>query len=314
MNGESTVQLPAQWSTTAASVDWVYYFVYWLSVVFFVAICAATLYFVVKYRRHAGNLIPRNVPLHNTVLEITWTIAPVFLLALLFHWGFEGFMNLRVHPANAFEIRVRAKKWLWEFEYPNGMHTLREMTVPVNRPVRLILSSDDVLHSFFVPAFRIKQDAMPGSYTSLWFTANRTGNTDIFCTEYCGTGHSSMLGTVKIVTEAQFETFLREGVGPRAGETPPQWGARIYQEAACVTCHSTDGSPKTGPTWRGLFGHNVDLNDGTSVMADENYIRESILNPNARVVRGFQPVMPTFRGTLQDRQIDALIAYIRTLH
>jgi len=295
-----------------------FYFIYWLSVVMFVGITAAAIYFVVKYRRRPG--VKAEPTGHNNALEIGWTVAPVILLVALFHFGFKGWLELRVPPADAIQIRVRAKKWLWEFEYPNGMHSVTDLHVPVNRPVRIILSSDDVIHSFFVPAFRIKQDATPGFYQTTWFQAVHEGTVDLFCAEYCGTGHSAMLGHVIIQSQADYERYLAEGVGPRMNpatgriETPAEWGRRIAQETQCATCHSADGSPMTGPTWRGIFGRTENLADGTTVHVDENYIRESILQPQAKVVRGFQPVMPTFQGTLQDRQIDALIAYIRTLH
>ena len=307
-----TVQLPGQWSTVAPDVDWMYMFIFWMSVAFFVAITGAAIYFVIKYRRRPGvSAIPTG---HNTPLEVTWTIAPVILLAFLFHYGFVGWMKLRVPPPDAIEIRVHAKKWLWEFEYPNGLRTLTNLHVPVHRPVRLILSSDDVLHSFYVPQFRIKQDAVPGYYETLWFEATHRGQADIFCTEYCGTGHSAMLGHVVIETQAAYDRFLAEGVGPRSGETPAQWGRRLTTESQCVSCHSADGAPMTGPTWRGLFGRTETMADGTALTVDENYLRESILQPNAKVVRGFQPVMPSFQGTFQERQIDAILAYIRTLH
>jgi cytochrome c oxidase subunit 2 len=304
--------MPGQWSTVAPTVDWMFYFIYWLSVIMFVGVTAAAIYFVVKYRRRPG--VKSEPTGHNNALEISWTVAPVIMLALLFHFGFKGWLELRVPPADAIQIRVRAKKWLWEFEYPNGMHSVTDLHVPVNRPVRIVLSSDDVIHSFFVPAFRIKQDATPGFYQTTWFQATHVGTVDLFCAEYCGTGHSAMLGHVIIQSQAEYERYLAEGVGPRPGESPDQWGHRIAQETQCLTCHSTDGSAMTGPTWRGLFGRTENLADGTTVHVDENYIRESILQPTAKVVRGFQPVMPTFQGTLQDRQIDALIAYIRTLH
>jgi cytochrome c oxidase subunit 2 len=288
-----------------------FYFIYWLSVIMFVGIVAAAVYFVIRFRRRPG--VKSEPTGHNNVLEIGWTVAPVVLLVMLFHWGFQGWMQLRVPPADALQIRVRAKKWLWDFEYPNGMHSVTDLHVPVHHPVRIVLSSDDVIHSFFVPAFRIKQDAVPGYYQTTWFEAVHTGTVDLFCAEYCGTGHSRMLGRIIIESQAAFDRYLAEGVGPRAGETPEQYGHRVAQESQCFTCHSVDGSASTGPTWRGLFGRTENLTDGTAHV-DENYIRESILQPQAKVVRGFQPVMPTFQGTLQDRQIDAIIAYIRTLH
>ncbi|MEI8256413.1 MAG: cytochrome c oxidase subunit II [Deltaproteobacteria bacterium] len=312
MNPQPSIQMPGQWSTVAPTVDWMFYFIYWLSVVMFVGIVATAMYFVVKYRRRPG--VKAEPTGHNNTLEIGWTVAPVVFLVFLFHFGFKGWMELRVPPGDALVIRVRAKKWLWDFEYPNGMHSVTDLHVPVHRAVRVVLSSDDVLHSFFVPAFRIKQDAVPGYYQTAWFEAVHTGRVDLFCAEYCGTGHSAMHGNVIIQTQAAFDRFLAEGAGPRQGETPELWGRRVAQDTQCLTCHTIDGTPSVGPSWRGLWDRTENLADGTTAHVDENYLRESILLPGAKVVRGFAPVMPTFQGTLQDRQIDALIAYIRSLH
>ncbi|MBL8600302.1 MAG: cytochrome c oxidase subunit II [Myxococcales bacterium] len=332
MNTEPTIQLPGQWSTFAPDVDWVYYFIYWLSVVLFVAITGAAIYFVMKYRRQPG--VKAEPSGHNTILEVTWTVTPLILLVVLFHWGFKGYVQLTNPPSDAMDIRVRAQKWSWDFEYPNGGHTVNQLHVPVNRPVRLVMSSSDVIHSMFIPAFRVKRDAVPGYYSTLWFEATHVGQTDFFCTEYCGAaetgaevnngrghfnwaGHFSMIGSVTVHRGAEWPEFL-DGIlrapsinGVEA--TPAQWGEILYRERQCFTCHSVNGSPMTGPTWQHMFGHNVDLQDGSSAMADENYLRRSILQPNAQVVRGFQPVMPTYAGQLNDRQIDALIAYMRTL-
>jgi cytochrome c oxidase subunit 2 len=332
MNQEPTFQLPGQWSTVAAQVDWVYYFLYWVSVVLFVGIVGTMLYFVWKYRRRPG--VKAEPTGHNTVLELSWTFAPLILLALLFHWGFKGFIFMQVAPANAIDIRVRARKWSWDFEYPNGAHSVNELHVPINRPVRLVLSSEDVIHSFFVPAFRIKRDAVPGMYNSIWFEATRLGPTDFFCAEYCGaaatpsrapdgseqyTGHFSMIGRVIVEEQHEYEQFLERAfqppTDPSTGQpvTPERWGEMLFRSNQCFTCHSTDGSPMTGPTFRGLFGKQETMTDGSTVTVDENYLRESILNPQAKIVRGYQPVMPTFRGALRDQQIDAIISYIRTL-
>ncbi len=326
MNTEPTVQLPGQWSTIAPQVDWLFYFIYWLSVILFVGIIGTALYFVWKYQRKPG--VQAEPTGHNLPLEVGWTVAPVIFLVLLFHWGFQGYVQMTVPPANAMEIRVRARKWSWDFEYPNGAHVVNELHAPVGRPVKLIISSEDVLHAMFIPAFRVKRDAVPGMYGTLWFQATTTGNTPFFCAEYCGAadtanqdgswaGHFSMIGRVIIHPEAEWAPFLERINGPPqengAVVTPARWGEILYRSSQCFTCHSVDGAPMTGPTWRGMFGHNVDLQDGTSVMVDENYIRESILNPNARIVRGFQPVMPTYRGSLNDRQLDAIIEYMKTL-
>ncbi len=330
MNPQPTVQLPGQWSTFAAQVDWVYYFVYWVSVVLFVGVTGTALYFVWKYRRQPG--VQAEPTGHNLVIEIAWTVSPLILLAFLFHWGFQGYVRMTVPPADALDIRVRARKWAWDFEYPNGGHTADRLVVPVNRPVRLVMSSEDVLHAMFIPAFRAKRDAVPGMYSTLWFQATTTGTTRYYCAEYCGaadtastdaqgnqtfTGHFSMNGNVEIVDSARWSAFLDEVLRPpTCGDrecTPAEWGQQLFTANQCNTCHSVDGSAMTGPTWRGLFGSRVDLQDGSTVEADENYLRRSILQPAAQIHRGFNPVMPSFQGTLNDRQVDALIAYIRSL-
>ncbi len=331
MNREPTFQLPGQWSTVAPQIDRSYYFIYWLSVVLFVAITGTLLYFVVKYRRRPGvKAAPTG---HNQVLEIAWTVAPLFLLIYLFHDGFRGYIDMWVAPANAIDIRLRASRWQWEFEYPNGNTAVNELRIPRGRPVRLIMTSSDVLHSFFVPVFRTKHDVVPGFYQTMWFEATRTGTTDIFCTEYCGapetsppppppnwpagrpfgTGHSGMLARLTVVEPDEFDRFLREG-GRRPADlqTDEQWGERLANQSGCTACHSTDGSTRAGPTWRGLSGRTESMTDGTVVHVDDAYIRESILNPQARIVRGFAPVMQPFR--LQDRQLNALVSYIRSLH
>lgn len=333
MNPNPTVQLPGQWSTVAPATDWVYYFVYWMSVVLFVGIIGTAAYFVWKYRKREG--VKSEPSGHNTVMEVAWTVSPLVILLLLFHWGFQGYMDLTVAPANSIDIRVRGRKWSWDFEYPNGAHSVNEVHVPLNRPVRFILSSEDVIHSMFVPAFRVKRDAVPGYYSTLWFQATQQGTTDFFCTEYCGAsdqparqadgqmgynGHFNMIGHVVIEPQANFERYMEEQFRPPTDPethqqvTPARWGAMIYRSSQCFTCHSVDGAASTGPTWRGLFGRHEDFVDGASVTVDENYLRESILNPQAHIVRGFQPVMPTYRGSLRDPQIDALIEYIKTLH
>jgi cytochrome c oxidase subunit 2 len=324
-------QLPAQWSTFGPGYDWLFYFIYWMSVVLFVGIIGTAIYFVVKYRRQPG--VKAEPTGHNLVMELAWTVAPVVLLVMLFHWGFSGYISLTSPPPDALDIRVRARKWSWDFEYPNGGHSQNDVTVPINRPVRFVMSSEDVIHSMFVPAFRVKRDAVPGMYSTLWFQATHTGDTRFYCAEYCGaaeepvtqpdgtqreTGHFSMGGLVHIVPQARWggflEGILRAPTHPDGREfTAAEWGEQLYTQQNCNTCHSVNGSPMTGPTWQHIFGHEAALTDGTRVTVDENYLRRSILEPNAQVVQGFNPVMPSYQGSLTDRQLDALIAYIRSL-
>ncbi|MBK6531424.1 MAG: cytochrome c oxidase subunit II [Deltaproteobacteria bacterium] len=324
-------QLPAQWSTFGPGFDWLFYFLYWMSVILFVGIIGTAVYFVVKYRRQPG--VKAEPTGHNLVMELAWTVAPVVLLVMLFHWGFSGYISLTSPPPDALDIRVRARKWSWDFEYPNGGHSQNDVTVPINRPVRFVMSSEDVIHSMFVPAFRVKRDAVPGMYSTLWFQATHTGDTRFYCAEYCGaadepvtqadgsareTGHFSMGGLVHIVPQAAWagylESILRAPSHADGREfTPAEWGEQLYTQQNCNTCHSVNGTPMTGPTWQHLFGQQVPLTDGTRVLADENFLRRSILEPNAQVVQGFGPIMPSYQGSLTDRQLDAIIAYIRTL-
>lgn len=327
---EPTVQLPGQWSTLAAQTDSTFYFIYWLSVLMFVGIIGAMLYFVVKYKRVPG--VKAEPTGHNNLLEIGWTVAPAFLLVVLFHRGFQGYINSLVSPADSMEVRVRARKWAWDFEYPNGGHS-NELHVPLNRPVRLIISSEDVLHAVFIPAFRVKRDAVPGAYGTLWFQATQLGRTELFCAEYCGAaetgtpgenpngllsnwaGHYSMMAQVIIENQPEYdryvETLLRR---PDRFHTDAEWGADLFVRNQCNTCHSLNGAASTGPTFQNLFGRVEHFQDGSSLTVDDNYIRESILTPMARVVRGYNPVMPSFRGTLREQQINALLQYIRTVH
>ncbi len=308
MNG--TFQMPPQASTMAHQVDSLYYFIFWGSVFFFLLIVGLSLIFVLKYRRRPGQTMAPRAS-HNTPLEVTWTVIPLALVILVFVWGFKGYMALAVSPGGALEYHVTAKQWLWQIQSPDGETSVNEMTVPVDQPVKVILRSEDVIHSFYVPAFRVKQDAIPNRYTTLWFQATATGDYDLFCTEYCGTGHSGMLGKIHVLSPADFEKYKESSAGPAAGMSLADYGAQLYKQKACITCHSLDGSRKTGPSFKGVFGHKVEFADGSSTTADENYVRQSILDPTSQVVAGFEPVMPTFQGLLKPNQIDALIEFIK---
>jgi cytochrome c oxidase subunit 2 len=211
------------------------------------------------------------------------------------------------------EIKVTGQKWFWSFDYPQGANTVNELTVPVGKPVKLLLSSRDVLHSFYVPNFRIKMDVLPNRYTVAWFEATAVGDYQIFCTEYCGKGHSEMLAKVKVLGEREFATWLESSAGMGEGMSLEEFGAQLYKSRACVTCHTLDGVKLVGPSFKGVFGREETMTDGKRFTVDENYIRESILDPRAHIVNGYDPVMPTYQGILKDRQIDALIAFIKTL-
>jgi cytochrome c oxidase subunit 2 len=293
MSSEPTIQLPRQLSTIAPEVDRMYYAIFWGSVAFFTIITVLTVYWAWKYRAQPGRRAARTG--HSTLLEVIWVVSPFLVLVPLFHYGFKTYMHGMVAPKEAIEIRVRGKQWVWEFEYPNGMREAGVLRVPVHKPVELVMSFDDVIHSLFVPEFRVKCDVIPGMYTSLWFEATETAELDIYCTEYCGTSHSGMLAKLHVVTEEEYDKFLEEGAGPPDGVTPVEWGEQLFVQNACATCHSRDGSTLPGPTFKGLYGRDEVMEDGTELTVDENYLRESILRPQAQIVKGYSNVvMPTF--------------------
>jgi cytochrome c oxidase subunit 2 len=268
--------------------------------------------FVVKYRRRGKDELTTGVA-HNTTLEVLWTVIPTVLVMIIFVWGFKSYIKFYVAPKDAMEIKVTGQKWFWSFDYPQGANTVNELTVPVGKPVKLLLSSRDVLHSFYVPNFRIKMDVLPNRYTVAWFEATAVGDYQIFCTEYCGKGHSEMLAKVKVLGEREFATWLESSAGMGEGMSLEEFGAQLYKSRACVTCHTLDGVKLVGPSFKGVFGREETMTDGKRFTVDENYIRESILDPRAHIVNGYDPVMPTYQGILKDRQIDALIAFIKTL-
>jgi cytochrome c oxidase subunit II len=321
---EATIQLPRQMSTIAPGVDSMYYFIFWVSVVFFVAIIGAALWCLIRYRSEKN---PQALPPgHHDVLELFWTFAPLILLIPMFHYGFKGFVAGLVAPDKSIEMRVRGKQWAWDFYYPGDTEpSPSELVVPVNRPVKMNMSSQDVLHSFYVPEFRVKRDVVPGMYSSLWFEATEVTSTydakenkvggepiDLFCTEYCGTSHSQMLAKVHVVSEADYQAFLAGKDAPPAGKALAEVGAELFKKNACNTCHTVDGGALVGPSFKGLFGKTESFEDGSSNPVDENYIRQSILQPQAKIVKGYAGKnMPPF--VLKDWKIDALIEYIKTL-
>lgn len=304
--------MPVDGSTHTAHTDWLFYGILALTFFCFIAITVAVVYFVLKYRRRPGHEAERSSE-HNDALEITWTIIPSIICVFIFIWGWEGFVNVQTTPKNAMEIQVTAQKWEWLFKYPNGWID-RELHVPVDEPVRLVMRSEDVLHSFYVPAFRTKQDVIPYRYTKVWFEANKPGTYRLFCTEYCGDDHSRMK-TVAVVHEpGGFEQWLSKVEECALGDLPNDAarGEFFYENRGCKNCHSVDGTPGKGPTFKGLWGKQENTDKGP-VTVDENYIRESLLEPAAVVVTGYGPIMPTFKGKLTDEHIGFIIEYIKSL-
>jgi cytochrome c oxidase subunit 2 len=303
--------LPDRASTTAGEVDWLFLFIFYISVLFFLLIVGVMIVFLVRYRRRRQREAEES-PSHNLALEITWSVIPVAVVIAIFAIGFKSFLDMASPPGNAYEISVVGQKWNWNFTYPDGT-VAPELHVPVDRPVKLVLTSEDVIHSLFIPAFRLKRDAVPGRYTTTWFRATKPGQYPLLCAEYCGTGHSDMLSWVVVHEPGGFESWLAEA-GSFLDKLPPaEAGERIYQSRGCAQCHSVDGSARVGPTFRDLYGSTRPLAGGGTVLADENYIRESVLAPLEKVAAGYEPVMPTYQGKLSDQEITVLIAYLKQL-
>ena len=299
---------PEQASNFAASVDSLMFFMIAVCLFFAVGISIAVVYFFFKYRRRAPDEI--GVPIHgNMRLEVTWIVLPLFLLLAMFGWGAVVFVNFRHMPPDALDIYVVGKQWMWKLQQPNGRREINELHIPVNRDVRLIMSSEDVIHDFFVPAFRVKMDVVPGHYNTMWFRATKTGRYHFFCSQYCGTNHAVMGGWVTVMEPDEYAAWLAGSSG--AGD-PVADGEKLFEQLACSTCHLPDGKGR-GPSYNGLYGSKARLADGTTVTVDDAYIRESILQPNAKIVAGFQPVMPSFQGLVTEDQILSLTAYIRSL-
>ncbi len=302
--------MPEEASTWASQVDFVNNFITYVSAFCTIGITAVMLFFAYKYRRRSDNDQTAYIT-HNSTIEIVWTVIPTIICVFVFAAGFVIYKDMREPPANAIEINVTGRQWSWSYTYPNGKTADQDLVVPVNQPVKLIMKSNDVNHSFFIPALRVKEDVIASTYHYLWFTATKTGDFHIFCAEYCGKAHSGMTGTLRVVSQPQYEDFVNDR---KAEELPPEeLGKKLYAQKACVTCHSLDGSTLVGPTFKGLFGKTEELADGTSVTVDENYLRNSILYPNKQVVKGFAPAMPSFEGQIKDNELDGLIAYIKSV-
>ena len=297
---------PARASSTAGNVDALFIFLLIVSGMMTLLIFTAVVYFAARYRHRKGVMAEQIEG--STPLELTWTIIPFGVFLVIFAWGAIVFFKSRTPPRDATEVYVVAKQWMWKLEHAEGQREINELHVPVGRDVKLIMTSQDVIHSFYVPAFRMKQDVLPGRYTVLWFRAIKPGTYHLFCAEYCGTQHSGMIGSIIVMEPAQYQAWLGSSSnGPLslAGET-------IFAELGCSTCHRTDTQGRA-PNLQGIFGKPVLLQDGRTVTADENYIRESILDPGSKIVSGFKPVMPTFQGLVSEEQLNALVAYVKSL-
>ena len=305
------------WPTLSGSVDNIFFFIMGISVTLLVGVTGVMIYFVVRYSRRR-NVHPENIE-GNLTLEILWTVIPTLLVLAIFYVGWKGFVYMRTVPSDAMLVKVTARMWSWHFDYENGASS-EVLKVPVGKPVKLSITSVDVLHSLFIPAFRVKEDAVPGRETYLWFQPDQEGTYDLFCTEYCGMGHSSMITKVEVMPAAAFDAWYREGVktaGTAAkGPSPAPSGAKLVQEKGCLGCHSIDGSPKIGPTFKGLFGKSEAVIRGGKeavAVADEAFIHHKLLAPEEARIKGFPPIMPSQKGLLTDAEIAAIIEYLKTL-
>ena len=299
---------PVRASSFAGSVDALFFYLLVVTVFFSALITIAILYFFLKFRRRKADEI--GVAIHGSmVLEAAWMGIPFILAMVMFGWGSSIYVNMRRPPKEALDIYVIAKQWMWKLQQPDGRREINELHIPVNRDIRLVMASEDVIHDFFVPAFRVKADVVPGRYTTMWFRATRPGRYHFFCSQYCGTNHALMGGWVTVLEPAEYEAWLSGS----SGETSPvAAGAKLFQGLACNTCHA--GTPGArGPSLTGVYGSTVHLEGGQTVTADDAYIRESILQPKAKIVAGYQPIMPTFQGLVTEEQVLNLIAYVKSL-
>jgi cytochrome c oxidase subunit 2 len=299
---------PDQASTVAARVDNLYFFMIAVSAFFAVVVTILVVFFAIKYRRRHDDEVGE--PIHGSLaLELLWTGIPFVIAMVMFLWGASVYFAIARVPDEALDIYAVGKQWMWKFQHREGQREINELHVPVNTPVRMIITSEDVLHDLYFPSFRVKTDAIPGRYTQVWFNATQIGTFHIFCAEYCGTKHSGMIGKVHVLSADDYQAWLG---GTATGETLAQKGEKLFTQLACVTCHSATSQGR-GPLLNGVWGHTVQLANGNTTTADASYIRESILNPTAKIVAGYQPLMPTFQGQVTEEQLLALTEYIKGL-
>jgi cytochrome c oxidase subunit 2 len=297
--------MPEQASTVAGDVDALYLFLWAVTTFFTVLIAALIIYFAIRYRRRRDDEPPPPKTRTDMRLELTWTFVPLALVLVMFWWGARVLYSQLRPPTDTLDIDVVGKQWMWKIQHRStGRREINELHVPAGRAVRLLMASQDVIHSFYVPAFRVKQDVIPGRYTSVWFEATKPGTYHLFCTEYCGTQHSGMIGKVIVMEPARYEAWL----AGTSDEPAAASGERLFNAFGCATCHG-----QRAPTLAGIWGQPRRLADGRTVTADEAYMRESILYSTEKIVEGFQPIMPSYRGQISEEQLMHLLAYIKSL-
>jgi cytochrome c oxidase subunit 2 len=299
---------PQAASSFAGRVDALYFYLITVSAFFTLLISLSILYFAIKYRRRSESELPPGVE-GSLKLEIAWSVIPLLIAMTFFFWGASIFFAINRPPNDALQVSVVAKQWMWKFQHSDGQREINELHVPIGRPVRLTMASEDTIHSLYVPAFRVKRDVVPGRVETMWFEATRKGRYHLFCAEYCGTKHSGMIGWLEVMDPVEFQSWLAGGSG---SESLASVGAKLFAQHACNTCHRPDSLAR-GPNLEGLFGRRVSLQGGGTLVADENYVRESIVAPNAKIVAGFQPIMPTFQGLISEEGLLQLVAYIKSL-
>jgi cytochrome c oxidase subunit 2 len=302
---------PTQASTLAPEIDNLYIGVIGITALFAIIVVVCVTYFAIKYRDHTGDKV--GAPITGSVpLELGWSLIPFFISIGIFVWASVVFFHIVRAPDQTLEIYSTGKRWMWRFQHIDGQREINELHVPVGRPVRVVFTSEDVLHDLFIPAFRVKADAVPGRYSAIWFEATKVGEYHLFCAEYCGTRHSGMIGTVYVMEPADYQAWLAGGGSISSGGSMAERGAQLFTQLACVTCHLADGGGR-GPSLVGLFGSTVTLDNGTTLVADESYLRESILTSQAKTVGGYQQLMPTFQGLVNENDVASLIEYIKSM-
>ena len=303
-----TPLFPEQASTFAGNVDALYLFLIAVTAFFSLLIGTLVVVFALKFRRRSPDEVATEVH-ESGLLELVWTLIPFGLVLVMFFWGAKVYFQITRPPANAIEIYVTAKQWMWKLQHEDGHREMNELHVPIGQPVRLTMASEDVIHSFFVPAFRFKRDVVPGRFSTAWFEATKPGKYHLFCAEFCGTRHSGMIGWIYVMTPADYQAWLAGGT---PGETLASAGAKRFVEQACNTCHGEQKGAR-GPSLTGVYGSTVRMQSGQTVVVDEAYIRESIVNPQAKLLEGYPPIMPTYQGLISEEGLLQLTAYIKSL-
>ena len=308
LNGSSLPLFPPNASSVSTEMDLLYAFIVAVSAFFTVVVVAAMVYFTVKYRRKHPTDVGADI--HGSlILELIWTFIPFVLAMIMFAWGASLFYRLARPPKDAMEITVVGKQWMWKVEHPEGIREINELHVPINRDIKITLGSEDVIHDFGIPAFRVRMDAVPGKLTTEWFNATELGQYRIYCDQYCGTRHSAMIGVVYVMTPQDYANWLAGGKGTM---TPVDQGAQLFTQYQCGTCHKSDNTGR-GPSLNNIIGRTITLTNGQRIVADDNYLRESIVNSQTKVVQGYQPIMPAFQGSMTEEQLLQLVAYIKSL-